>query len=152
MLEIPIFHFCCSLALTQPTRLTTSTNDDDRGRGAVAEDGSPINEAGLVAIPKDPRSKAALLKKMGLGDEANKDHHPTSSGTNTGGWPPYPLGSLGWPGFIPPFPYESAAPRAPTWREGRGPESQWAGLRYKPPDEAEEAGSNHTEELGPGSK
>ena len=34
---------------------------------------------------------------MGLGDEANKDHHPTPSGTNTGGWPPYPLG---WPGFI----------------------------------------------------
>ena len=86
----------------------------------------------------DPRSKAALLKKMGLGDEANKDTlpHPTPSG-----WPPYPLGPLCGPGFIPPFPYESAAPHAwliPMWRERHGPESQWAGLQYEPPDEAEE--------------
>ena len=96
---------------SQPTRLTMSTNDDDGGRGAVAEDGSQIDEARLEAILKDLCSKAALLKKMGLGDEANKDHHPTPSGTNTGSWPPYPLGPLGWPGFIPPFLYGSAAPR-----------------------------------------
>ena len=90
-----------------------STNDDDGGRGAVTEDDSPIDEARLEAILKDPRSKAALLKKMGLGDEVNKDHHPTPSGMNTvPGLPIYPLVPLGWPGFIPPFPNGSAAPRA----------------------------------------
>ena len=130
-----------------------STSEDDGGRGAVAEDDSPFDEAHLEAILKDPRSKASLLKKMGLG-ETRKDQHPTPSGTTTGGWPPYPLTPLSCPGFFPPFPYGPAAPRArlmPTWREGRGPESQWAGLHYEP-DDAEETGSNHTEEPGPSSK
>ena len=91
---------------------------------------------------------------MGLGDDTRKDQHPTPSGTTTGGWPPYQLTPPSWPGFFPPFPYGLAAPRArlmPTWREGRGPEIQWAGLHYKP-DDAEETGSSHTEEPGPSSK
>ena len=36
----------------------------------------------------------------------------------------------------------------PTWKEGRGPESQWAGLHYEL-DDAEETGSIHIEEPGP---
>ena len=55
-------------------------------QGEVAEDDSPIDEARLEAILKVPQLKAALLKKMGLGDEANKDQHPTPSGTSMGGW------------------------------------------------------------------
>jgi hypothetical protein len=35
-----------------------------------------IDKAGLEAILRDPRSKAALLKKMGLGDGTNKDQNP----------------------------------------------------------------------------
>ena len=127
-----------------------STSEDDGGRGAVTEDDSPFEEAHLEAILKDPRLKASLLTKM-LGDETRKDQHPTPSGTTTGGWPPYPLKPLSWPGFFPPFPYGPAGPRArlmPMWREGRGPESQWAGLHYKP-DDAKETGSSHTEEPGP---
>ena len=123
-------------------------------QGAVAEDDSPIDEARLEAILKDPQLKTALLKKMGLRDKVNKDQHITPSGMSTGGWPPYPLAPLGWPGFIPPFPYGPAAPRArlmPTWGEGRGPENQWAGLGYKP-DDAEETDSSHAEEPGPSSK
>ena len=87
-------------------------------QGAVEEDDTLIDEARLEAILNDPQLKATLLKKMGLGDEANKGQHPTPSGTNTGGWPPYPLAPLGWPDFIPPFPYGPAAPHAqimPTW-------------------------------------
>ena len=76
-----------------------STSEDDEGRGAVAEDDSQFDEAHLEAILKDPRSKASLLKKMGLGDETRKDQHPTPSGTTTGGWPPYPLTPLRWSGF-----------------------------------------------------
>ena len=117
----------------------------------MAED-SRINEAHLEAILKDPRSKAALLKKMGLGEDTNKDQHPTLSGMNVGGWPPHLLAPLGCPGLFPPFHYGPDASRAqpmPTWREGRGPEGRWVGLRYEP---EEDASSSHTEEPGPSNK
>ena len=96
-------------------------NEDVDGREAVAED-SWIDEAHLEAILKDPRSQADLLKKMGRGEDANKDQHPTPCRMNTGGWPPYPIVPLGWPGLYPPFTYGPDASRAqpmPTWREGR---------------------------------
>ena len=76
-----------------------STSEDDGGRGAITEDDSPFDEAHLEAILKDLQSKASLLKKMGLGVETRKDQHPTPSGTTTGGWPPYPLTPLSWPGW-----------------------------------------------------
>ena len=121
----------------------------------VAEHGQPIDEASMDAILKDPKAKATLLKKMGLGDEPSRGQHPTPSGMVTGGWPSYPLAPpLGWPGYIPPYPYGPASPRArlmPTWREGRGKGSQWAGLHYEP-DDVEESSSIHSEEPGPSSK
>ena len=95
-----------------------STSEDVDGQEVVAED-SRIDEAHLEAILKDPRSKAALLRKMGLGEDANKDQHPIPSGMNTGGWPPYPLAPLGWQGLFPPFHYRpdaSCAQPMPTWR------------------------------------
>ena len=93
----------------------------------VAENDFQIDKAHLEAILKDPRLKAALMKKMGLGEEANKDLHPTPSGTSVGGWPPYPLAPHGWLDFFPPFfngPAASHAQLMPIWRKGRGPESR----------------------------
>ena len=77
--EIPLFLFCCSQSklvarrvrnsLTQPTRLLMSTSE----QGVVAVNDSPIDDARQEAILKDQQLKAALLQKMGLGDEANTD-------------------------------------------------------------------------------
>jgi len=91
-----------------------------------------------------------LLKKMGLGEDASKDHHLTPSGTNMGGWPPYPLGPFGWPGLFLPYHYGPAASRAQlmpgTWKEGHGLEGQWAGFRLEP------EGITATEGPGPSTK
>ena len=40
----------------------------------------------MEAILKDPQPKAALPKKMGLGEEANRGQYPTPCGVNMGGW------------------------------------------------------------------
>lgn len=80
-----------------------SAGEEDDVRGAANEENPSIDETHLEAILKDQRLKAALLTKLGLGG-TDKDQHPTPRGTNTGAWPSYPLGPLGWPGFFPPFP------------------------------------------------
>ena len=82
--------------------------EDEVGEAKDAENPTRIDEAQLETILKDPY---ALLKKMGLGEDAKKDQHPTPSGINMGGWPPYPLGPpYGWPGLFSPC-YGLAAPR-----------------------------------------
>ena len=79
----------------------------------------------MDAILKDPRRKAALLRKMGLEDSRSSDpedreeaagqrqeettarQHLTPSGMATDAWqrPPAPYPPApSWPGFCPPFP------------------------------------------------
>ena len=122
------------------------------GEPQDAENPTPIDEAQLETILKDLRAKATLLEKMGLGEDATRDQHPTPSGTNMGGWPPYPLGPpYGWPGLFPPYHYGSAVPRAQlmpsTWKEGRGPEGQRAGFRPEPDARAEDEPGPSTKRL-----
>ena len=144
--QIPLFSFCCSQSRLVAVALGASVfrlDKSRRGKMSTSGDDERLDihpQAGedqLDAILKDPRSKAALLKKMGLDEtEKNKDQRPTPSGTDMGGWPPYPLVPPGWLGLYPPFPYgpgASCTRPVPTWREGRGTEGQWAG-QYDPDD------------------
>ena len=78
--------------------------EDGVGEPQDAENPTPIDKAQLEMILKDPCANAIFLKKMGLGEDATGVKHLTPSGTNMGGWPPYPLGPpYGWPGLSRPI-------------------------------------------------
>lgn len=60
------------------------SDEDSRDSGSVDEP-TAIGEDQLDDILKDPRMKAALLKKMGLDEpETNANQRSTLSGTNPG--------------------------------------------------------------------
>ena len=97
-------------------------------------------ELQMDAILKDPRRKAALLRKMVLEDSRSSDpeereeaagqrqeettarQHLTPSGMATDAWQRPPAPAPSWPGFCPPFPpFMGYSP----WAGGRGMDGQW---------------------------
>ena len=119
------------LATESLAKLIVSRNMSEQGESREDRH-DEIDEGQLDAILKDPRAKAALLKKMGLEDQEDGRNRlnqpPTPSGTSAGGWPSYPPVPY-WPSLYPPFPMGPAAGQhVPTYGDGCGARGRWAGM------------------------
>ena len=131
------------LATESLAKLIVSRNMSEQGESREDRH-DEIDEGQLDAILKDPRAKAALLKKMGLEDQEDGRNRlnqpPTPSGTSAGGWPSYPPVPY-WPNLYPPFPMGPAAGQhVPTYGDGRGARGRWAGMETTLDENEEESG------------
>ena len=73
MLAVPLLLMARNCPTCKPTRQEDKAEAVEERKST--ENPTPIDEAHLEAILKDPRSKAAHLKKIRLGEDALKDHH-----------------------------------------------------------------------------